>query len=124
MGAILAEIPAFEGAMRAGPFGASVPRLTWASRQRHDIVITSRQFQTRPTRSFHFFWAQPYELDDLGGGIGRMAFDRHGGSLPVRLSDHRRGSSRRRSDSSVVSCRRRNKRAKTSSRVPETTYTS
>jgi len=25
------------------PFSASVPRLTWPPRQRHDIVITSRQ---------------------------------------------------------------------------------
>src|SRR5258708_21625791 len=46
----------------------------------------------RPVR--FFFGLQPYELDDSGGDIGRVDFDRHGGSLPVRPFHQPKGSSR------------------------------
>jgi hypothetical protein len=94
MGAILAEIPAFEGATTAGRFSASVPRLTWPARRHHDIVIECRaRFPTRPTDSFSFSSYSPYELDGLGGGTGCVAFDRLGGRLPVRPFHRRRGGS-------------------------------
>src|SRR6266699_1781480 len=37
------------------PFSASVPRLTWPPRQRHDIVITSRQIPDATDRFGFFF---------------------------------------------------------------------
>ena len=58
--------------MTAGPFFASVPRLTWPARQHHDIVTATatRQIPDATDRFVFFFGLQPYELDDLGGGVG------------------------------------------------------
>jgi len=87
-GAILAEILAFEGAMKPGPLARLGAALDWPARQHHDIVIVSRQIPDATDWFVFFFGPQPYELDDLGGGTGRVAFSRFRGSLRVRPSRH------------------------------------
>ena len=81
--------------MTAGAFPVSVPRLSWPAKQHHDIVIATRQIPDATDRFVFFFGLQPYELDELGGGIDCVDFDRHRGSFPVRPFHRRRGSSRR-----------------------------